>query len=142
MIKNDYILRLIEQMGDVLRKVLSLENSLNFKEGHQEIDNQMQKLGISRLLAMSLPADEIMRLLGRRDETFEDRCMIFSRLIQADAHVYSIEGKQETAHNLYQTSLGILTELSEDKESEKLPEISNRIGEVQFAIRESIGDRI
>jgi hypothetical protein len=138
MIKNDYILRMIEQMGDVLRKVLNLENSQQFKQGHEEIDTAMKQLGVSHALTLTLPHNELMNLLNRPDGAYEDRCLILSRLVQADAHIYYTEGKRNTAHDLYQSSLGILTELAKDEDSEKLPDIKNRISEVQFLILDSM----
>jgi hypothetical protein len=138
MIKNDYILRMIEQMGVVMRKILNLENNQQYKQAHNEIDNSMKQLGVSRALTLTLPHNELMNLLGRPDGSYEDRCMILSRLIQADAHVYYTEGEKSTAYDLYQSSLGILTQLAKDEDSEKLPDIKNRISEVQFLMRDSM----
>ncbi len=138
MFKNDYILRMIEQMGEVLRKVLNLENSLKYKECHVEIDKSMKELGISRTLTLTLPYSQLMNLMGRPDGSYEDRCLILSRLIQADAHVYLSEEKKGTAHDLYQMSLGILSELSKDENTENLSLINDRIAELQYLIRGSM----
>lgn len=140
MFKNDYIMRMIEQMGDILRKVLALENREDFKAAHGEIDEAMKQLGVSELLAMTLPASELLRLVRRPGDADNDRCLLMSRLIGADAHIYKTEGQFDTAHDLYTTSLQILTEISTDAEGEKLEQINKDIDVLRLCIRENIGD--
>lgn len=138
MFQDDYILRMIEQMGDILRKVLSLEKEQKFKEGHEEINKAMRKLGISRLLARTMPANELIRLVRRPGEPNTDRCILLSRLIGADAHVYEAEGERGTAHSLYTTSLEILYETAQDEDGEKLENINKDIDAIKYHIGENI----
>jgi hypothetical protein len=140
MIKNDYILRMIEQMGDVLRKVFALENKSDFKTAHNEIDTAMKQLGASELLAMSLPASELIRIVQRPGDSESDRCLLLSQLIGADAHIYRTEGQFNTAHDLYTTALEILMEISKDAEGEKLEQINKDIDGLRLCIRENIAN--
>lgn len=136
MFKDDYIIRMIEQFGDVLRKVLALEDKSDFKAAHDEIDAAMQKLGMSRLLARTMPAETLLGLV-RRPGGDDGRCIMLSRLISADAHVYETEGRHETAHDLYATSLFILTSLKKDAEGDRLDTINRDMDSLRFYIGES-----
>lgn len=138
MFQDDYIIRMIEQMGDILRKVFMLENKREFKASHEELDVAMKKLGLPRLLARTMPAVEITRLIRRPGGANDERCLMLARLISADAHVYKAEGKCDVAHNLYTTSLGILTELKKDAEGEKLEQIEKDMDVVRLSINENI----
>jgi hypothetical protein len=138
MIKNDYIIRMIEQLGDILRKVLTLEEKGEFKESHDEIDTAMKQLGVSRLLARTMPTDELVRFACRPGGDNVDRCVLLSRLIGADAHIYVTEGKRDVAHTLYVTSLGILTEIMDEAEDEKLEQIKKDIDGLRLCIGENI----
>lgn len=140
MFEDDYIIRMIEQMGDILRKVFMLENKQEFKACHEELDVAMKKIGLPRLLARTMPAVEITRLIRRPGGADDDRCLLLARLIAADAHVYKTEGKCDVAHNLYATSLGILTELQKDAEGEKLERIEKDMDAVRLYISENIHD--
>lgn len=140
MFKNDYLIRMIEEMGDILRKVLALEDRQEYKECHDEINAAMKKLGISRLLTRTMPANELLRLVRRPGGVNDDRCVLLSRLIGADAHVYKSEGEKEVAHNLYTTSLSILTEISKDAEGEKLEQIQKDMDGLRLCITENIHD--
>jgi hypothetical protein len=140
MFKNDYLMRMIEQLGDILRKVLSLEEDHKFKACHDEIDAAMKQLGISRLLVRTMPTGEILHLVRRPGSMDDDRCVLLSRLISADAHVYLTEGKKDVAHNLYTTSLGILTELSKNSEGENLEQIKEDMDGVRLCISENLQD--
>ena len=131
---------MIEQMGDILRKVLSHEDKLEFKEGHDEIDAAMNQLGISRLLARTMPSGELLKLVRRPGEVNTDRCVLLSRLIGADAHVYKAEGQCDVAHDLYTTSLGILMKISEDAEGEKLEQIQKDIDGLRLCISENLSE--
>lgn len=138
MIKNDYIMRMIEQLGDILRKVLAHEEKNEFKAGHDEIDTAMNQLGISRLLVRTMPTSELLRLVRRPGSENVDRLILLSRLIGADAHVYKTEGQKDVAHNLYTTSLGILTEVSKDAEGEKLEQVQKDMDGLRLCITENI----
>lgn len=138
MIKNDYILRMIEQMGDILRRVLALAEKGEFQKSHDEIDNAMKELGVSRLLARTLPTDELVRLISRHGSDNVDRGLLLSRLIAADAEVYKSEGKRDVAHTLYVTALGILTEIMDGAEDEKLEKINKDMDGLRLAIAENI----
>jgi hypothetical protein len=138
MIKDDYILRMIEQMGDFFRKVMALENKGEFKASHDEIDTAMKQLGISRLLTRTMPANELVRLVRRPGGSNEDRCMLLSRLVAADAHVYISEGQKGVGHDLYTTSLGVLKETLEDADDDKKDQIQKEMDGIRFYITENI----
>ena len=130
MFTEDYIIRMIEQMGEFFREVLKLELENKFEEAHEEIDKAMKKLGISPLLVRTLPPGELMRFVTRPGGENEDRCILLAKLLSADAHIYKTEGKNSTAHELYKTALEILNGVSGKVEGEKLKKVQKDIEEL------------
>lgn len=140
MIKNDYILRLIEQMGDFYRRLLNLQKDGKFEECHGEIDEKFRQLGVSRALVRALPPEELTALLGRRDASFAKRCTLLAGLARADGSVYEAEGRPQAALNLYQTALGVLMQAEEAAEPEEEQKILSRKQEVEYDISRSTPD--
>jgi hypothetical protein len=140
MIKNDYLIRMIEEMGAMLRKILAHEQAREYKAAHAEIDVAMKTLGLPRVLARSMPASDLMRIVRRPGAASDERCFMLSRLIGADAHIYRSEGSADIAHNLYTTELFILNALQKDAEGEKSEMIGKEIEAVRFSITETIHD--
>lgn len=138
MIKNDYILRMIEEFGGILRKAFALADEGKYQKSHDEIDKAMKKLGVSRMLARTLPTDAIVRLISRPGTDNVDRGLMLSRLIAADAEVYKSEGKRDVAHTLYVTALGILAEIMDEAEGERLDKIKKDMDGLRYAIGENI----
>jgi argininosuccinate lyase len=102
----------------------------------------MKKLGVPGILARTMPAEELIHIVRRPGSNGDDRCFMLSRLLAADAHVYNSEGKNDTSHNLYATSLGILKELEKDAEGEKLEQYQKEIDEIRFQITENARDDV
>ncbi len=75
---------------------------------------------------------------NRVHDLFQGVRVALSRLIAADAHVYEAEGKHETAHDLYTTALGMLTELSKDAEGNRLTEIQKDMAGLRLYIGENL----
>lgn len=138
MIKNDYLMRMIEQLGDVLRKVFALADEGEYQKSHDEIDNAMKQLGVSRLLARTMPTDELLRLVSRPGSDNVDRGILLSRLIAADGEVYKSEGKRDVAHTLYISALGILTEIMDEADDAKLEKINKDMDGLRLSISENI----
>lgn len=134
MFENDYILRLIEQMGDFYRKLLALRDEGKLEECHKEIDGQYRRLGVSRTLVRALPPAELTALLGRRDASFAQRCVLLARVAQADGRVCLAEGKTQTAGDLYRTAVGVLGEAADEAEPDEEKEILLRRQEVEYDI--------
>jgi hypothetical protein len=140
MFKDDYLIRIIEQLGDIMRKVLNLEENNNFNEAHNEIDKALKNLGLSGMLARTMPANELMRFAARAGEQNDNRYILLARLLSADAHIFKTEGRNSTAHELYKASLEILAEVSESADGEKLEQVQKNIDEVKYLITENSRD--
>lgn len=138
MLKDDYIMRMIEQFGDILRKILTYTNEGDFKRGHNEVDAALKKIGVSRLLVQTMPTDELTRLVCRGTAEDVSKCLLLSKLIAADAQISQSEGNIETAHDLFTTSLNVLYHAHEDADEDEDKEISKDIESVKFSINENI----
>ena len=139
MFKNDYLLRMIEEFGAMLRKALALEEDGEYEKAHGQIDAAMKRLGVSRLLTRSMPATELLRMV-RMGGTSDERCFMLSHLIGADAHIYRSKGLHDVAHNLYATELSVLTTIKGSTEDEKSEMIEKEIEAVRLLITENARD--
>lgn len=140
MFEDDYIIRMIEQIGDILRKALKLESSMDYKKAHGEIEKAMMNLGISPLLARTMPAETLMNFVSRPGEKNEDRFILLARLMAGDAHIFKSEGEHEKAHELYKTSIEILTGISGKLDGEKLKEAKSNMESIRYMMTENIRD--
>lgn len=138
MLKDDYIMRMIEQFGDILRKIFTLMDEGNFKKSHDEIDAALKKIGVSRLLVRTMPTDELTRLVCRSRPDDVSKCLLLSRLISADAQVSQAEGNIETAHDLFTTSLEVLYYAHDEADEDEEGQIDKDIESVKFSINENI----
>ena len=114
MLKNDYIIRLTEQIADVIAVILLGRNSRDFSKCHEEIQKGLKLLGLSRNLVSTLPPDELIWMVSRTGVTDEARCLLLVKLIREEALVYAAEGDPLSAKNHFATARGILDDLLRD----------------------------
>lgn len=138
MFKDDYIMRAIEQFGEILRKVLTYVKTGDFKKGHAEIDTAFKNLGVSENLVKTLPVDSLVQFVRRPGEENSKRLLMLSRLIGTDAHIYTAEGDRITAHDLYKTSLEVLSFAKDDADDDEIDNIDKDIESIRYAITENI----
>ena len=109
MIQKDYIMRMIEQMGKILAKVL-----LNKEEGNQEeaikaIDNSFGTLtGIDLQLLTTLSYEEIAELFGifKDQSTGSLKCIIAAKLLSEKSDLLKDIQAEESTKNLHK-ALGL-----------------------------------
>jgi uncharacterized protein YabN with tetrapyrrole methylase and pyrophosphatase domain len=106
MITNDYIMRLIKQLGDAILQVARLRKQKEYVQAHEAVgDTCDELLGHQPHFLDVLDARSAARMLGR---WFKIKA--YASLIEADAEVYAHEGDANQAERLHRRALEVLLE--------------------------------
>ncbi len=109
MIQKDYILRMIEQIGKLLTRVMARREEGEGEDALRLIDEASASvLGIDFGLLRSLPARNIGELMGLTQDrtTGSMKCLIAGRLLKEWADIESLAGVEAgTIASLYRKSL-------------------------------------
>ncbi len=96
MIRQDYIMRMIEQLVKVLSKVISNKKSENYHEAIDNIDNAFQNiLGLDYDLLDTLSVKDIISLLNisSNNTKFSINCIIIAKLFKEKADIKELINK-------------------------------------------------
>src|SRR5919199_2446042 len=105
MMQRDYILRLIEQLGQVWASLYTLVTKGQLAEGLLLIDQALQRLlGFSLAEAEALSADDLIALIrlgsSRLEESIiADQLTVLASLLREAAEIYAIQGDTDRADN-------------------------------------------
>ncbi|HRQ37477.1 MAG TPA: DUF6483 family protein [Chloroflexota bacterium] len=120
--KQDFLMRMIEQLRGLLPYVLDLARSGNYAEAHAVIDQAVRQLvGIGTDGLVKLPDEAIIdRLQADNVTAWDDKCQFLTALLVAEADILMQEGEEEAAYGRYLKSLHLLLWLAQI-EGEPLP---------------------
>ncbi len=120
--KQDFVMRMIEQLRGLLPYVLDLARSGNYAEAHAVIDQAVQQLmGIGTNGLVKLPDETIIdRLQADHAAAWDDKCLFLTAMLVEEADILVKEGEEEAAYGRYLKSLHLLLFLAQT-ESEPLP---------------------
>ena len=146
MIRQDYIMRMIDQLIKVLAKVLFNKEEGNYEAALGDIETACKALsGVDYQLVNSLTADDIISLMKRTNEgaKISVKSISIAKLLKAKADILEASGKEnETSQNDYHKSLvlfleGILNnqepEFDVTKYYDDVNEILNKIPAVEIS---------
>jgi hypothetical protein len=114
MIQRDYILRLIDQLGALLRALLGSEDHVKRPEkptsDAAQLDVVLEKscqeaMGLSFRTIKEMPPDELMELLRSGGATWVSRCFFVGRLFEFDAEIARRITQRERAKESAQRAL-------------------------------------
>lgn len=120
--KQDFLMRMIEQLRGLLPYVLDLVRSGNYSEAHAVIDQAVRQLvGIGTDGLVKLPDETILdRLQADQAAAWDDKCLFLSAMLVEEADILMQEGEEEAAYGRYLKALHLLLFLAQT-ESEPLP---------------------
>lgn len=120
--KQDFLMRMIEQLRGLLPYVLDLVRSGNYAEAHAVIDQAVRQLvGIGTDGLVKLPDETILdRLQADQAAAWDDKCLFLSAMLVEEADILMREGEEEMAYGRYLKALHLLLFLAQT-ESEPLP---------------------
>lgn len=121
MISSDYIMRMIEQIGTVLRRLLEASDDID--EVFYD-DAYMKYLGVNKKLIDRLTADDIARVLCPSDMSM---AAVAASLMYEDAQLSAMKGdaekEQELGHKAYELMQHFLSHDLLDEDELKLLEL-------------------
>ena len=106
MIKEDYILRMVEQLSIAIAKVLKLKEAHQHQEALSMIDQTFQQLfGLNSKTINSLPAESIIELLQLNTPEEAQKCFWIAALIKEQGDIYESQKDFQTSESKYLDSL-------------------------------------
>jgi hypothetical protein len=96
MIQRDFILRLIDQLGEFLRDLFGSgsgttileKQNFNVAEAEDALEKSCQQaLGLSLQTIREMPPDEVIQLFRSGGATWTSRCFFVGRLFEFDARI-------------------------------------------------------
>jgi len=114
MIREDYIMRMIEQLVKVVSKILFNKEMGNYQEANDNIESALTNIsGLDYNLLNELSAKDIISLLGitKDDRTVSIKCIVIAKLLKEKAEIKElINGGNPASIHDYQTALNLYLE--------------------------------
>lgn len=128
MIKRDYILKIIEGLGQFLKKVKELLTEGKYEGAEVTVDEAMQKLlGLSAETINILPYEELISFMNMDKEVGSEKCIILATLLTQKGDVLALKNDSDGSYNYYLKALNIFTEVFDEDEDVRLKEYFSKI---------------
>ena len=113
MYENDYILRLIRQMTEVIAKLVLNKKIKNYDFCHEITDTALKEnFGLSKELLLKLPVTSIKELIG--GDTNSQALFFIARLLFHEGEIFDEEGFKAQSSAYYNKSLELLSVIDDD----------------------------
>lgn len=130
--QGDYILRLIEILGQAL---IRLRKMIVGGEDPAEVDRELQavaeKGGVDLELARQVDEDTLLLLMSPGGEPEPARCWLMAELLYLDGLRAELEEEEGEARALFEKALRLYVALDPRIPGRGLPEISDRVEELE-----------
>ena len=108
MIRQDYIMRMIEQLVRVLMEAAALKKAQKYTEALLTVDQALQQLsGFDSKFVNSLPDDSLIALLKTGDALDADKCIIMADLLEMEGDIYEVQGQFEESYYRHLKALNL-----------------------------------
>jgi len=112
MLRNDYIMRMIEQFTMVLEKILFKKEHHMYQEARIDIDQAFTELlGLDHEAVRVLSLEGLFTLLKLNGRLDTERCKIAAELLKEDAEVLELDQDEGAGYDSYQKALCLYIEL-------------------------------
>lgn len=111
MYQRDYIMRMIEQLGQFLTRILGLKEAKKFDAARMEIDRAGKiLLGLDMSLIRVLTDEKIISLLQPTGSLDSGRCLLIAELLREEGEICKLQGKDDERYSCYSKSLSLFLE--------------------------------
>jgi len=111
MYQRDYIMRMIEQLGVFLTRILKLKEAEKFDAARMEIDRAGKTLlGLDMSLIRALSDEKIISLLQPTGSLDSGKCLLIAELLREEGDICERQGKEEERYTCYSKSLSLYLE--------------------------------
>jgi hypothetical protein len=128
---QDYVLRMIQQMTQVITRALGLRRDGEFDAALAEVSHAYGLLaGMPQSLVHGLSEDDLIRMLGVQGYLASDRCLAIAELLREEAEIHDDLGNEHEAIPRYRKSLRFYLETldgTEDLRSADIPSLDEVI---------------
>lgn len=126
MTQRDYILRIAEQVGRVLARVLYNKQQEDYQGAHEFIDEQFrQMLGMGSGFVHAAPVETLLAMLTSMGVLDVERCWLLATLLKADGEVFEAQENEDDSYYCYLKALNLfLAVLAGDNEQRKLDPVA------------------
>jgi len=131
MFSEDYVRRMIDQVGVVVTAIVGLIRLGRYPESLAETDRALQQLlGLHLSLVAGLPATELVAMLRWGERLDIGKLVVLAELLQAEGDVYAAQQQTGEAQARYLKSLELLLEVAFDSE-QNLAAVQPRVAALQ-----------
>lgn len=122
MTQRDYILRIAEQVGRVLARVLYDRQQEDYQGAHEFIEEQFrQMLGMGGGFVHSAPEETLLAMLTSMGVIDTEKCWLLATLLKADGEVYEAQEDENNSYYSYLKAINLfLAVLTSDRELHRL----------------------
>jgi len=112
MVKNDYVMRMIEQLSAVIGQIIGLKNQKKFKESQEILNTTLKRyLGLNLQSLDILSYKDLIRIISAGEKPDSEKCIILAELLKQESGIYEAQGNYINAYSLQLKSLNILIEV-------------------------------
>jgi hypothetical protein len=125
MIRRDYLIRLIEQFGQELRRIESLKDEEKWEEAGGAVDAQVKRMtGKDAATVAKLPETELLALLMEGESTFgaREKAWILTLLLKESGDLAAGQDRLEEADGFYFKALHLLLKVLHGEDARDFPE--------------------
>ena len=131
MFSEDYVRRMIDQVGVVVTAIVGLIRLGRYPESLAEADRAYQQLlGLRLSLVDGLPVAELVGMLRWGERLDIGKLVVLAELLQAEGDVYAARQQSGEAQARYLKSLELLLEVAFDSE-QNLTAVQPRVAALQ-----------
>jgi tetratricopeptide (TPR) repeat protein len=135
MIRQDYIMRMIEQLLRVLAEATALKKATQYPEALLALDQALQELtGFDSKFVNALPDESLILMLKSGDTLDADKCIIIADLLEAEGDIYEAQGRLDESYYRYLKALNLFLAAFLSHVQTNLPH--------HFVQIETIGDKL
>jgi hypothetical protein len=109
MIERDYIMRMINQLTQVLAKVLFQRKAYEFPQARRELEAAYKSmLGLSPEFVRQFSDVQMIEMFGRDEDTMVLKTYILGSLLKEEGEILLLEGKEVDSSEAFIRSLSLL----------------------------------
>src|SRR5215471_10989883 len=129
MLRKDYIMRLIEQLGVAMARIISLKQNSQTHEALKEIEQACEKyLGLDPRVIGAASGEALLTLMSMGGKFDPRRAVLLGELLKEEGDLYEMESMADRSYWGYTRSLWLFLESLNQDPSLRTPENIQDIG--------------
>jgi tetratricopeptide (TPR) repeat protein len=137
MIRQDFILRLIEQLAHVLARILALRRAGRHEEALEATDEALQKfVGLDARFIEALSLKDLLSLMKPGIDLDITRCLVVADLLKERSQIYDDQGDAQASFEAQVKALTLFLEIFTSPGAVDLPDRATKTEELIAALEE------